>query len=85
MGMKITFTIFFLFLLITSTIISAEDGQHWTQKIFSTSENRLIKLSTDDHCFDSSKQNFNTMKFKQKFNSVKDCHSYIQKHKNLKN
>ena len=85
MGMKITFTIFFLFLLITSTIISAEDSQHWTQKIFSTSENRLIKLSIDDHCFDSSAKNFNSMQFKQKFNSVKDCQSYIEKYKNLKN
>ncbi len=85
MGMKITFTIFFLFLLITSTIISAEDSQHWTQKIFNTSENRLIKLSIDDHCFDSSAKNFNSMKFKQKFNSVKDCQSYIEKYKNLKN
>ena len=85
MVMKITFTIFFLFLLITSTIISAEDSQHWTQKIFSTSENRLIKLSIDDHCFDSSAKNFNSMKFKQKFNSVKECQSYIEKYKNLKN
>ena len=83
--MKITFTIFFLSLLITSTIISAEDSQHWTQKIFSTSENRLIKLSIDDHCFDSSAKNFNSMKFKQKFNSVKECQSYIEKYKNLKN
>jgi len=85
MGMKITFTIFFLFLLISSSIISAEDSQHWTQKIFSTSENRLIKLSIDDHCFDSSAKNFNTMKFKQKFNSVKECQSYIEKYKSLKN
>ncbi len=85
MGMKMTFTIFFLFLLISSSIISAEDGQHWTQKIFSTSENHLIKLSLDDHCFDSSAKNFNTMKFKQKFNSVKECQSYIEKYKNLKN
>ena len=85
MGMKITFTIFFLCLLILPAIIFAEENQHWTQKIFSTSENRLIKLSTDDHCFDSSKQNFNTMKFKQKFNSVKECQSYIEKYKNLKN
>lgn len=85
MGMKITFTIFFLFLLISSSIIFAEDSLHWTQKIFSTSENRLIKLSIDDHCFDSSAKNFNTMKFKQKFNSVKECQSYIEKYKNLKN
>ena len=85
MGMKITFTIFFLFLLISSSIIFAEDSKHWTQKIFSTSENRLIKLSIDDHCFDSSAKNFNSMKFKQKFNSVKECQSYIEKYKNLKN
>ena len=85
MGMKMTFTIFFLFLLISSSIIFAEESQHWTQKIFSTSENRLIKLSFNGQCFESSDKNFNTMKFKQKFNSLKECQAYIQEHKDIKN
>ena len=85
MGMKMTFTIFFLFLLISSSIIFAEESQHWTQKIFSTSENRLIKLSLDGQCFDSLDKNFNTMKFKQKFNSLKECQAYIEKNKDIKN
>ena len=85
MGVKITFTIFFLYLQILPLIIFAEDSQHWTQKIFRTSENRLIKLSLDGQCFDSLDKNFNTMKFKQKFNSLKECQAYIEKNKDIKN
>ena len=75
MGMK---TLFITFLFIFYHNLFADDKSlHWTQQIFSKSENRLIKLTQDFQCIDSSSTDFQSSVPIEKFSSMSDCEFYL--------
>jgi hypothetical protein len=76
MGMKALFTTV-LFIFFHNLFADDENSLHWTQQIFSKSENRLIKLTQDFQCIDSSSTNFQNSDPIEKFSSMSDCESYL--------
>jgi len=77
MGMKELFTTF-LFIFFHNLFADDENTLHWTQQIFSKSENRLIKLTQDFQCIDSSSTNFQSSVPIEKFSSMNDCEFYLK-------
>jgi len=77
MGMKALFTTV-LFIFFHNLFADDENSLHWTQQIFSKSENRLIKLTQDFHCIDSSSTNFQSSVSIEKFSSMSDCEFYLK-------
>ena len=77
MGMKALFTTV-LFIFFQSLFADDENSLHWTQQIFSKSENRLIKLTKDFQCIDSSSTNFQSSVPIEKFSSISDCEFYLK-------
>jgi len=77
MGMKELFTTF-LFIFFHNLFADDENTLHWTQQIFSKSENRLIKLTQDFQCIDSSSTNFQSSVPIEKFSSISDCEFYLK-------
>ena len=76
MGMKALFTTI-LFIFYHNLFADEEASLHWTQQIFSKSENRLIKLTQDFQCIDSSSTNFQSSVPIEKFSSMSDCEFYL--------
>ena len=76
MGMKALFTTV-LFIFFHNLFADDENSLHWTQQIFSKSENRLIKLTQDFECIDSSSSNFQNSVPIEKFSSMSDCELYL--------
>ena len=76
MGMKALFTTV-LFIFFHNLFADEEASLHWTQQIFSKSENRLIKLTQDFQCIDSSSINFQSSVPIEKFSSISDCQFYL--------
>ena len=76
MGMKALFTTV-LFIFSHNLFADDEASLHWTQQIFSKSENRLIKLTQDFQCIDSSSSNFQSSVPVEKFSSMSDCEFYL--------
>ena len=76
MGMKALFTTV-LFIFFHILFADEEALPHWTQQIFSKSENRLIKLTQDFQCIDSSSKNFQNSVPIEKFSSLNDCEFYL--------
>ena len=76
MGMKALFTTV-LFIFFHILFADEEASPHWTQQIFSKSENRLIKLTKDFQCIDSSSTNFQSSVPVEKFSSMNDCEFYL--------
>ena len=76
MGMKALFTTI-LFIFYHNLFANDETSLHWTQQIFSKSENRLIKLTQDFECIDSSSTNFQNSVPIEKFSSMSDCEFYL--------
>jgi len=72
MGMKALFTTF-LYIFFHNIFANNETSVHWTQQIFSKSENRLIKLTQDFQCIDSSSTKFQSSVPIEKFSSMSDC------------
>jgi len=77
MGMKALFTTV-LFIFFHTLFADEEASSHWTQQIFSKSENRLIKLTQDFQCIDSSSTNFQSSVPMEKFSSMNDCEFYLK-------
>ena len=77
MGMKALFTTV-LFIFLHNLFADEEASPHWTQQIFSKSENRLIKLTQDFQCIDSSSINFQSSVPVEKFSSMSDCEFYLK-------
>ena len=77
MGMKALFTTV-LFIFFHDLFADEETSLHWTQQIFSKSENRLIKLTQDFQCIDSSSINFKSSVPVEKFSSMSDCEFYLK-------
>jgi len=77
MGMKALFTTV-LFIFFHILFADEEASPHWTQQIFSKSENRLIKLTKDFQCIDSSSTNFQSSVPVEKFSSMSDCEFYLK-------
>ena len=77
MGMKALFTTV-LFIFFHNLFADEEVSSHWTQQIFSKSENRLIKLTQDFQCIDSSSTNFQSSVTIKKFSSISDCEFYLK-------
>ena len=77
MGMKALFTTV-LFIIFHNLFADEEASLHWTQQIFSKSENRLIKLTQDFQCIDSSSTNFQNSVPVEKFSSMSDCEFYLK-------
>ena len=77
MGMKALFTTV-LFIFFHNLSANDEASLHWTQQIFSKSENRLIKLTQDFQCIDSSSTNFQSSVPIEKFSSMNDCEFYLK-------
>ena len=76
MGMKALFTTV-LFIFFHNLFAEEVASPHWTQQIFSKSENRLIKLTKDFQCIDSSSTNFQNSVPIEKFSSMSDCEFYL--------
>jgi hypothetical protein len=70
--MKASFTTV-LFIFFHNLFADDETSLHWTQQIFSKSESRLIKLTQDFQCIDSSSTNFQSSVPIEKFSSMSDC------------
>ena len=77
MGMKAIFTTV-LFIFFHNLFADEEASPHWTQQIFSKSENRLIKLTQDFQCIDSSSIVFKNSVPVEKFSSISDCELYLR-------
>jgi hypothetical protein len=77
MGMKALFTTV-LFIFFHNLFADEEVSPHLTQQIFSKSENRLIKLTQDFQCIDSSSTNFQSSVPVEKFSSMSDCEFYLK-------
>ena len=77
MGMKALFTTV-LFIFYHPLFANDETSLHWTQQIFSKSENRLIKLTQDFQCIDSSSTDFKISVPVEKFSSMRDCEFYLK-------
>jgi len=75
--MKALFTIF-LFIFYYNLFAYDETSLHWTQQIFSKSESRLIKLTQDFQCIDSSSIDFQSSIPIEKFSSMSDCEIYLK-------
>ena len=75
--MKALFTTF-LFIFFHNLFANDEASLHWTQQIFSKSENRLIKLTQDFQCIDSSSIDFKNLVPVEKFSSISDCELYLR-------
>ena len=76
MGMKALFTTF-LFISYHNLFANDETSLHWTQQIFSKSESRLIKLTQNFQCVDSSSTDFQNSVPIEKFSSMSDCELYL--------
>ena len=76
MGMKALFTTV-LFIFFQNLFAEEEASPHWTQQIFSKSENRLIKLTQDFQCIDSTSTDFQSSVPVEKFSSMSDCELYL--------
>jgi hypothetical protein len=74
--MKASFTTV-LFIFFHNLFADDETSLHWTQQIFSKSESRLIKLTQDFQCIDSSSTNFQSSVPIEKFSSMSDCEFYL--------
>ena len=77
MGMKALF-ITILFIFYHNLFADDKTSLHWTQQIFSKSENRLIKLTQDFQCIDSSSTDFQSSVPIEKFSSMSDCEFYLK-------
>lgn len=67
------------FLIYFNPLLSNEsEDLHYTKKIFSNKNNRLIKLTIKNECIDSDFKGFNDIKAIHKFNSIEDCNSYVK-------
>ena len=77
MRMKAFFTTV-LFIFYHNLFADDENSLHWTQQIFSKSENRLIKLTQDFQCIDSTSTNFQSTVPVEKFSSMSDCEFYLK-------
>ena len=77
MGMKALFTTF-LFIFYHNLFANDESSFHWTQQIFSKSESRLIKLTQDFQCIDSTSTDFQSSVPVEKFSSMSDCEYYLK-------
>ena len=77
MRMKALFTTV-LFIFFHNLFADEEASPHWTQQIFSKSENRLIKLTQDFQCIDSSSIVFKNSVPVEKFSSISDCELYLR-------
>ena len=77
MGMKALFTTF-LFIFFHNLFADDVNTLHRTQQIFSKSENRLIKLTQDFQCIDSSSTKFQSSVPVEKFSSMSDCEFYLK-------
>ena len=77
MGMKELFTTV-LFIFFHNLFADEEASLHWTQQIFSKSENRLIKLTQDFQCIDSTSTDFQSSVPVEKFSSMSDCVFYLK-------
>ena len=75
--MKALFTTF-LFIFYHNLFADDETSLHWTQQIFSKSENRLIKLTEDFQCIDSLSTDFQSSVPIEKFSSMNDCEFYLK-------
>jgi hypothetical protein len=79
---KIQYLILLLIVFSVNAVENKVQSSHWTEMIFSTPENQLIKLSDDNLCVNSSAENFNDIKPIKKFYSLSECNAFINKLKN---
>lgn len=74
-----TLLYFLLFFLFTISIFAADSDLHWTEKIFRSKTNQLVKQTANGECVESNDLRFNSLIAIKKFNSKEDCLKDLKK------